>query len=97
MSSKRFSFSRCAVTSSSTIPSGIGISKENLEKIFKTFYRVQDEDSNGEGLGLTIANRIVEKHEGLIDVESEEGQGCRFIISLPVYKDDVKQEGPVNE
>ena len=77
---------------------GIGIYKENLEKIFKTFYRVQDEDSNGEGLGLTIANRIVEKHEGLIDVESEEGQGCRFIISLPAYNGgDVKQGEPVDE
>jgi signal transduction histidine kinase len=66
---------------------GLGVSEENQEKVFKTFFRIHDSDSNGEGLGLTIAKRIIEKHGGEISVESKEGEGCRFIVSLPMIKD----------
>ena len=62
---------------------GKGMSTDNMNKIFNTFFRIDSDEGNGEGLGLTIANRIVEKHEGRLEVESEEGVGSRFIIVLP--------------
>ena len=67
---------------------GRGISEENLNKIFNTFFRIDTEEGTGEGLGLTIANRIIEKHGGNLHVESTEGEGSRFIISLPIRKEE---------
>ena len=67
---------------------GIGISKEEINKIFERFYRVGDELTRkvkGSGLGLTLAKHIVEAHGGTIDVESEVGKGSRFMVKLPVY------------
>ena len=65
---------------------GIGISKEDLPFIFEDFYtgdtgQVVEKSS---GLGLAIAKRIVEAHNGSISVESELGQGSTFTICLPV-------------
>lgn len=62
---------------------GLGISEENLKNIYKTFYRVNNEDVNGEGLGLTIANRIVERHGGKLEVSSKLGEGSSFKVILP--------------
>jgi signal transduction histidine kinase len=61
---------------------GIGISKENQEKIFDMFYRVS-ENSVGSGLGLYIVKEIVEKLNGQIEVESEPGKGTAFSIHIP--------------
>jgi signal transduction histidine kinase len=61
---------------------GIGISKENQEKIFDMFYRVS-ENSVGSGLGLYIVKEIVEKLDGKIEVESEPGKGTAFSIHIP--------------
>jgi len=61
---------------------GIGISKENLGKIFDMFYRVSD-NSIGSGLGLYIVKETINKLSGKIEVESELGKGTAFNIQLP--------------
>jgi len=58
---------------------GSGIAKEKLEKIFNPFYTTKD---NGTGLGLAICESIINKHNGIIEVQSEEGRGSTFKISF---------------
>lgn len=70
---------------------GPGIPAEDLPFIFERFYRAEKSrtrsKSSGFGLGLSIAQWIVENHGGTIKVESKEGQGTTFAIWLPLYKD----------
>ncbi|NVO09157.1 MAG: PAS domain S-box protein [Bacteroidales bacterium] len=62
---------------------GIGISQKYLEKIWDVFFRIDSNSSeSGEGLGLSLAKRITDKHNGKIWVESEEGEGSTFYIEL---------------
>jgi PAS domain S-box-containing protein len=61
---------------------GIGINKENIEKIFEMFYRVS-EDSIGSGLGLYIVKETIDKLKGNIKVESEPGVGTTFQLHIP--------------
>jgi signal transduction histidine kinase len=66
---------------------GMGISKEQMKKIFDKFYRVptsEVKETRGSGLGLTLAKHIVEAHDGSIDVESEVGKGSSFTIKIPL-------------
>ncbi len=68
---------------------GIGIPKEEHEKIFKRFYRVdksRSKETGGVGLGLSIAGWIANAHHGRIEVESELNQGSTFIVYLPIQK-----------
>lgn len=62
--------------------SGTGISPENLAKIFDPFFSTKDQQ--GTGLGLSVSYGIVKNHGGTIEVESTEGVGTRFLISLPL-------------
>jgi two-component system sensor histidine kinase/response regulator len=65
---------------------GIGISQENLYFIFDEFFRVKSKESQGvtgSGLGLPIAKRIIEAHDGSIKVVSELGKGTTFSVLLP--------------
>jgi len=60
---------------------GPGIPESIRDKIFQPFFSTKEE---GTGLGLSIATRIVEEHQGRLDVKSKEGQGSTFIITLPI-------------
>lgn len=62
---------------------GLGISEDQQKSVFKTFYRVDPDKVEGEGLGLTIAVRIIDKHGGKLWLESVEGEGSTFFVSLP--------------
>jgi signal transduction histidine kinase len=66
---------------------GIGISKEYREKIFEIFHRLNPGETDGEGLGLTIVNRIASRHNGTVWVESQPGVGSKFFVSLPTAID----------
>jgi signal transduction histidine kinase len=59
---------------------GVGIQRENLEKIFEPYFSTKE---TGTGLGLAIVQKIVEVHSGTIDVESNEGEGTKFTVELP--------------
>lgn len=66
---------------------GIGIVKENYERIFKPFGQLENVYSrkySGTGLGLSITKQLVEMHGGTITVQSELGKGSRFTVTLPV-------------
>ena len=63
---------------------GIGISKENLPKIFDPYFTTKPTGSaRGMGLGLAICYSIIKKHDGFISVESEPDLGSAFIVYLP--------------
>lgn len=64
---------------------GIGISKTDIERIFKPFERaVSDKHFGGLGLGLYITRQIIERHNGRITVESKPGEGTTFLATLPL-------------
>jgi signal transduction histidine kinase len=85
----------------SVIDQGVGIAKEESEKVFEKFYRVGNSlvhDVKGSGLGLSIVKHIVEAHHGRVTVESEPGRGSSFIIHLPIdqsarVKPEMKGDG----
>ncbi len=72
---------------------GVGMAPENREKIWEIFRRFNENDATpGEGLGLTIARRIVERHGGKTWVESEPSVGSRFYIELPTQVCPIPKE-----
>ena len=67
---------------------GIGIPKAQLQEVFTMFGQAKRKGTDGEksfGLGLSICKQIIEAHNGKIWVESEEGKGSIFTVSLPLY------------
>jgi signal transduction histidine kinase/PAS domain-containing protein len=62
---------------------GIGISEEFQDVIFEIFYKLDGDASTGEGLGLTIVRKILDRQSGKIWLESEPGKGSQFFVSLP--------------
>lgn len=65
---------------------GPGIDSKELKNIFQPFYRSHKHDAYvaGVGLGLSLAHRIIALHKGFIEVQSEEGHGTAFVITLPL-------------
>ena len=68
---------------------GIGISSAHLPRIFDPFFTTKPV-GRGTGLGLAISYRIVDKHHGRIDVQSQPGQGSRFRVVLPIEQPQKK-------
>jgi signal transduction histidine kinase len=68
---------------------GIGIPKENLEKLFTPLFTTK---AKGVGLGLCICKRIIDAHHGTIEVESDVGKGTTFTIKLPIHQNYIKEE-----
>ena len=70
---------------------GQGIKKENVRKIFDKFYRVHTgnvHNVKGFGLGLAYVKKIINLHGGEIRCESELGKGTKFVVTLPVLKEE---------
>ncbi|MGI5863098.1 MAG: ATP-binding protein [Myxococcales bacterium] len=66
--------------------SGIGIPRKLFERVFETFYQVDQSSTReygGAGLGLAIVKSFVEAHDGKVSIDSEEGRYCRFVLALP--------------
>ena len=65
---------------------GIGIPTRDLERIFERFYRVdraRSRDTGGTGLGLSIVRHVAQAHGGDVTVQSHEGEGSTFTLSVP--------------
>ncbi len=66
---------------------GVGISRDEQNKIFERFYRIdktRDRETGGTGLGLSITHSAITMHNGKIELTSEEGLGTTFYITLPI-------------
>lgn len=71
---------------------GKGIPDEQKNKIFERFYQVKGQQSGGWGIGLSIITRLVQLYHGQLAVESEEGRGSTFIITLPILQENFSKE-----
>lgn len=72
---------------------GEGLSEENRRRVFNRFYRVdkaRSRNKGGNGLGLSIAKRLIEAYHGRISIESALGYGSIFQIELPLISEDIK-------
>ena len=72
---------------------GIGVSPEHHARIFQVFNRLAPQQEKGEGLGLAIVKRIIDRHQGKIEVESLPGKGTTFQVYFP-RAIDVEEGGP---
>lgn len=87
-------------TEISVADTGFGMKKEEIEKIFKRYYQVNGEhQASGTGIGLALVKNLAELHEADITVDSEEGRGSTFTISLKtenIYPDAIHTERKVH-
>jgi signal transduction histidine kinase len=70
------------------LDNGMGIPNENIDKIFKPYYRCEKTNKEGIGLGLAMVQSIVTMHKGQIHVTSQMNQGSQFILNFPYLKKD---------
>lgn len=69
--------------------SGIGIAREHLPRLTERFYRVdrgRSREAGGTGLGLAIVKHVLERHQAVLQIESEPGQGSRFSAVFPPHR-----------
>jgi signal transduction histidine kinase len=75
----------------SVVDTGIGMTAEEMEKLFTKFFRAdapEVRNVKGTGLGLVITRSLVEMHNGLVQVQSDEGVGSTFSFLIPVMPGD---------
>jgi signal transduction histidine kinase len=77
---------------------GPGISKENQEKVFGRYYKINDKKSEntGSGMGLDLVRYLVKSHNGKVELFSNEGKGCEFIVTLPIIIEEEKETYSIN-
>lgn len=63
---------------------GIGFNEAYKEDVFKIFHRLHSNEYRGTGIGLAICKKIMQSHNGFIDVESEENKGSNFALYFPI-------------
>jgi len=70
---------------------GVGIAEADRERLFQPFSQLTqssyDKQTEGTGLGLALTKRLVELHGGTIQLQGDLGQGCRFVITLPIRQE----------
>jgi PAS domain S-box-containing protein len=71
---------------------GIGISQEDLERIFEPFYTKKSMGRSGTGLGMAVVWGTVKDHQGYIDIQSKEGEGTSITLYFPVTRKELKKE-----
>jgi PAS domain S-box-containing protein len=74
---------------------GIGIAAQDMEKLFQPFVQIDSSLSRnyaGTGLGLSLVDRLVKLHGGVVQVVSEVGKGSRFIVTVPWHKEKVEDK-----
>ena len=76
--------------------SGVGISAEDLQRIFEPFFTKKKMGRSGTGLGMAVVWGTVEDHQGYIDVQSSEGRGTHITISLPATREESLSQLPSN-
>ena len=74
---------------------GCGISAEDLPKVKEKFYKA-NQTVRGSGIGLAVADEIMNLHNGSLDIESGEGVGTTVTLTFPVYKEGEAQSMPEN-
>lgn len=76
----------------SVVDTGIGISQEDLERIFEPFYTKKSMGRSGTGLGMAVVWGTVKDHRGYIDIHSKEGKGTSITLYFPVTRKEFKKE-----
>jgi len=74
---------------------GVGISPQDMERIFEPFYTKKVMARGGTGLGMTVVWGTVKDHKGYIDIQSTEGKGTTFTLYFPVTRKEVAKDKPL--